>query len=77
MPGGANGVALKLNSPNTYAYADNFGFTLADRNMLIVMLAWSKSLSHSARGKSGLHVANPALKCFLKVWIALSARLAL
>ena len=75
MPGGANGIALKLNSPYIYAYDDNFGFTLAFRSRLRVMFVWGSSRSHSAKGKFGSTEARHDLKCSLNIWIALSAYL--
>ena len=62
MPGGASGVALKLNSPNMYAYADSRGFDLAALSKFNVIFACSMSLSHSDSGKLGSTLASPALK---------------
>lgn len=74
MPGGANGVAVKSKLPNRKVWADNFGLTRDARSRLIVMFACSSKRSHSDNGKSGSAVARPALKWFLYVWIALSAK---
>ena len=52
VPGGVNGVALQLNSPNIYAQADSLGFTLADLSKFNVKISWGVSLSHSTSGKS-------------------------
>ena len=62
MPGGAKGVAAKLNFPNIYAYADYFGFVIAVRIKLSVMLACSTSLSHSDNVKLGSTLAKPDSK---------------
>ena len=61
VPGGAKGVAVKLNSPNTYAWADNLGFVLEDRKRFIVIFVCGISLSHSESGKFGSAPANAAL----------------
>ena len=74
VPGGANGVAAKLNSPNIYVYADNNGLVLADLSRFNVILHCSMSLSHSVRGKLGSTIAKPALKWFLNVCMTLSAK---
>ena len=39
LPGSANGVILKLNSPNRYECADSCGFTREARNNLSVKLS--------------------------------------
>ena len=63
VPGGANGVAAKSNSPYIYVYAESLGFDRADLSKLSVILHCSMSLSHSERGrKLGLTVARPALE---------------
>ena len=62
VPGGANGVALKLNSPKRYAQADSFGLHLTDRKRLSVSTALLINLSHWFRGKLGSHNAKPVLK---------------
>ena len=68
-------MAVKLNSPSTHAWADNLGFVLEDRKRFIVMFVCDISLSHSESGKFGSAPANAALRCFLNVCIARSARL--
>ena len=73
VPGGASGVLLKSKIPNKYVYADNFGLVRDDLNRLSVSIACGSNLSHSAIGKSGSHVANPARRWFFSVLIALSA----
>jgi hypothetical protein len=40
VPGGANGVVLKLNGPNTCAYADIFLFSRELRRRLSVSVVW-------------------------------------
>ena len=75
VPGGAKGVAVKLNSPSTYAWADNLGFVLEDRKRFIVMFVCNISLSHSESGKFGSAHANEALRFFLNVYIVCSAGL--
>ena len=72
MPGGASGVALKLNSPKIYVYEEIVEFKQDDLRRFSVIFACSINLSHSAKGKFGLTLARPALKWFLKVWIDLS-----
>ena len=56
-----------------YAHADSLGLTLEHRSMLRVSPIWKSTLSHSAIGKSGSHVARDANMWFLKVLIARSA----
>ena len=73
VPGGANGVLLKLKFPKRYAYADNFGLTCAFLSRFNVVVYCGRSLSHSSIGKVGSKDTNPAKKWFLKVLIALSA----
>ena len=65
VPGRANGVAEKSNSPKIYVYEDNEVLSLADLSRLSVMLHCSMSLSHSMRGNSGSKLAKPAFKWFL------------
>ena len=67
VPGGAIGVALKLNSPNMYAYADNFGFTLEVHNKFNVISPWWIRRSHSLKGKPLSIEAKPALKWVFQV----------
>ena len=62
MPGGAIGVAAKLNSPNIYVYVDNNGLVRDERSRLSVILACGISLSHSLNGNCGSMLARPALK---------------
>ena len=73
LPGGANGVFRWSNSPNKYAQADSFIFTLAALRRFSVNTHCGNKRSYSCIGKFGSTVTNPALKWFLKVWIALSA----
>ena len=61
VPGGAKGVAAKLNSPYILVYAESFGLERADLSKLRVILHYSVSLSHSERGKFGSTHARPAL----------------
>ena len=72
IPGGTTGVAIKLERPNKYAYAESSGFDLAVLNMLRVSSTCGISLSHSLRVKSGSSDDNPAMKCDLNIWVALS-----
>ena len=62
VPGGANGVVLKLKLPKNAAYADNEGFRLDDRNKFTVRLRWGRSRSHLLEGNFGSHVYNPVIK---------------
>ena len=71
VPGGANGIAEKLNSPNIYVYEDNEVLALADLRRFSVMLHCSMSLSHPVRGNSGSKLAKPSFKWFLYAYIAL------
>ena len=73
-PGGASGVDGKSNSPNKNVCAEMFGFVREGRSMLSVRIDCVINRSHSQRGKDGSHVANPALKCDLKVCMARSAK---
>ena len=50
------------------------GFALDARSKLSVVIACGSNRSHSYNGKNGSQVANSALKCDLKVWIARSAK---
>jgi hypothetical protein len=59
----------------TCACADNCGLILDPRRMLSVSNACGRSLSHKCSGNIGSHDANPAIKWFLNVCIALSAAL--
>ena len=58
-----------------YAQVEILGFILELWSRLMVNSVCAKSLSHSYKGKSGWHVANPASKWVLNVHIAHSAAL--
>ena len=73
VPGGANGVLLKLKIPNRKAFAERAGLVLEERRRLRVSSAWKSRRSHSPRGKSGGKEARLAKKWCLKVWMARSA----
>ena len=73
MPGGARGVALKLNSPNIPAYADNDGFILEDLNILRFNDAYCITMYHSLPGNLESHVQSSVIELFLNVRIALPA----
>ena len=62
VPGGANGVLLKLNSPSRRAYADNFEFLRDDRSRLILISACCSSSHQCYIGKSLLIVHSPETK---------------
>ena len=72
VPGEANGIAAKLNSPYVCVYADNNGLDLADLRRFNVILHCSIRLSHSVRGKPWSTLAKPAFKWFyIFVWPSL------
>ena len=54
VPGGANGVRLKSNSPKRWVYDERFSF-----NMMRVMKDWDNNLSYSLIEKSGWSDDNP------------------
>ena len=62
VPGGAGGFLLKLKSPKRNAHADSLGLLQLEHRRFNVRFACGTSLSHSDRGKSGSHDANPDLK---------------
>ena len=62
VPGGTKDILLKSWLPNKYAQDDNDGFTREFHSKFNISSPWSMSLSHSLKGKSGSHVANPASK---------------
>ena len=62
VPGGANGVLFKLNSPLRRAYANNFGFVRDDRSRLMLITACCNSSHQSCIGKSLLMVHRPETK---------------
>ena len=70
VPGGANGMLLKLKISNSCSWADIFGFILHLRIRFMVVFDWYKSLSQSFNGAFGLTLQNPAIKWFLNVRIA-------
>ena len=74
VPGGANGVAAKLNSPKICVYADNEVLAFADLRIFSVLFHCSMSLSHSFRGNSGSKLVKPTFEWFLYVCMALSAK---
>ena len=76
MPGGARGVLLYANWPNTCAYAERLGLMRDARNRFSVMSAWGRSLSQRDIGNSGSVVQSPAIKWFFSVRIARSAAFA-
>jgi hypothetical protein len=75
VPGGANGVVLKSNGPNTCAYADNFLFSRELRRRLSVSVAWWSNWHQRCMGNCVLTVLRPAMKWALNVRIALYATL--
>ena len=77
MPGGARGVAWKLNTPKTASCADREGLRLEARREFNVREHCGRSLSHSCIGKLGSTVQSPAIRWFLYVLIARSAALRL
>ena len=60
-PGGANGVASKLNVPLGSEYADYLAFLLGDLSKLRAITDYVMSLSHKFKGKVGCTVHNQAI----------------
>jgi hypothetical protein len=77
VPGGDNGVVLKSNCPNTFAYADIFLFRCELRRRLRMMVDWWISQHHRCMVKRASNVLNQDMKCALNVRIALSVALGL
>ena len=75
MPGGGNGVALKLKCPKVAACAESDGLRRDERRRLSVSMHCKRSLSQNEAGKCGSYLHRPALRWFLNVMIALSAAL--
>ena len=72
-PGGANGVASKLNIPFNAVYAEIFWLRRDGRNIFNVITDCGISLSHKCMGKLGFTVHNPEMKWFFHVLMARSA----
>ena len=77
VPGGANGVLLKLNSPSRRVYANNFGFLRDDRSRFMLISACCSSSHQICIGKSLLMVHSPETKSLLEVWMLLLSELTL
>eukprot|EP00957_Ditylum_brightwellii_P040133 3037278-Ditylum_brightwellii.AAC.1 len=73
VPGGANGVALYLNMPWGYSYANNLGLMWHVLCRFTVIIAWGSNLPHRCIGKCGCVDARPAMKWCLNTWMAFSA----
>ena len=69
VPGGANGVALLLNSPWSRAYPYSFGFMRNFPSKFSVRLACWRSQHHRCSSKSLWVLASQAIKWSLKVWM--------
>lgn len=77
VPIGHQGTLLKSWTPSRTWYAETFGCTLEVRNMFNESCACGMNLLHMAAGQSLSIVQNPAMRWFLKVWMARSAALTL
>ena len=62
MPGGANGVALKLKCPNIAACAESEGLRRDERRRLRVIMHCGRSLSQYEAGKRESQLHKPAIK---------------
>ena len=69
VPGGANGVLSKLNSPSRTLYAESLLLHRALRCKLRVSSSCERNLHHNCRGNYGCAVHRPEIKLFLNVWI--------
>ena len=72
VPGGASVGALKSKEPWTCACAESFGFTLEPRSRLSDNMLWGINLNHKCIANSLWKLDKPAIKWFVKVWMALS-----
>ena len=61
VPGGAKGVALKSNCPNSWACADKLGLDLDRRSKFRDRTPWSMMRSQRCMGKSLSVVLSPAI----------------
>ena len=77
VPGGTSGVALKLKEPWIFACAESFGLILEPHRRLSDNILWGINLHHKCIGNSLWTLDKPAIKWFLKVWMALSDALRL
>ena len=75
VPRGAIDVRLKSKSPSSTSNAALLGLVREARNKFKVISHCASNSHHSCSGKFLLTVASPAMKWFLKVWIALLAAL--
>ena len=62
VPGGANGVLSKLNSPSSIAYAESFLFVRARRSKFKVIFECGLSSHHISSGNCGCAVQRPEMK---------------
>ena len=62
VPGGANGVEVKLKAPSNASKADNFGFNLQGLMMLRDQSHWGVRRSQKAMWKSSRRLAMPAVR---------------
>ena len=76
VAGGAHGWRLKLCAPSRQCLADIFGCTLDVRSIFSESWACLISLHHNIVGKFLSPMLMPAMKWFLKVWIARSTAFA-
>ena len=75
VPGGENGVQLKLKVPNSCSQAYIFRLIMDLRIRFIVVVACSKSLYQSYNGEFVLTLHNTSIKWFLDFRISCSAAL--
>ena len=73
FPGGTSGVALNLNFPKMYVWAETLVFAREERRRFRVMFDFSMNISHSDRGKFGSTLTRLSLKWLLYVCIVRSA----
>ena len=66
---------MKSKLPKRQAWAESLGWRLEERRWFRVMSHWGRRRSHSLSGKFGSQEQRPAMKWFLKVWMARSAAL--
>ena len=72
MPGGGNGVALKLKLPKIAAYAERDGLRRDERRRLSVSMYCGRSLSQNEAGKRESQLHKPAMRWVLNVLTARS-----
>ena len=75
MPVGAREILLKSKCLYKHAWAESFGCHQDDCRRFNVASACGMRRSHFLVGKSESHVASPAQKWLLRVWMAVLASL--